>query len=126
MPLKVSSTEKKAGVFVVSLTGSLDTHTYGTFDDRINMVLKSSPKLVVLDMEFLEHISSVGISSLLKAKKALKTSGGNLTLLHLQPQIKKVLDIINALPSQRIFTSAGELDEYLDRMQRSVVDEEPK
>lgn len=76
-------------------------------------------------MEHLDYISSIGISSILKAKKAMKRIDGKLTLMHLQPQVKKVFDIINALPSQRIFTSTRELDEYLDRMQRSITGEEP-
>jgi len=125
MPLKVGSREKTPGIFVISLIGSLDTRTHGIFDDRIDMVLKGAPKLIVLDMEHLDYISSIGISSILKAKKALKRIDGKLTLMHLQPQVKKVFEIINALPSQRIFTGTRELDEYLDRMQRSITGKEP-
>jgi hypothetical protein len=40
--------------------------------------------------------------------------------MNLQPQIKKVFDIINALPSMQIFASIEELDEYLDAMQKKV------
>lgn len=126
MPLKVSSKEKTPGVFLVSLIGSLDSHTHGIFDGRVDMVLKGSPRLIVLDMEHLDYISSLGVSSILKAKKALNRKDGKLTLMHLQPQVKKVFDIINALPSQRIFASTRELDEYLDRMQRSITGAEPE
>jgi anti-sigma B factor antagonist len=125
MPLKIGSKEKTPGILVISLIGSLDTQTHGIFDDRIDRVLKGAPQLIVLDMEHLDYISSIGISSILKTKKAMKKIDGKLTLMHLQPQVKKVFDIINALPSQRIFTSTRELDEYLDRMQRSIRGEEP-
>jgi hypothetical protein len=37
--------------------------------------------------------------------------------INLQPQIKKVFDILNALPSLKVFASIQELDGYLDAMQ---------
>jgi hypothetical protein len=40
--------------------------------------------------------------------------------MNLQPQIKKVFDIINAFPSMQIFASIEELDEYLDAMQKKA------
>ncbi|MGD2270109.1 MAG: hypothetical protein PVI06_06895 [Desulfobacterales bacterium] len=40
--------------------------------------------------------------------------------MNLQPQIKKVFDIINALPSMQIFASIEELDEYLDAIQKKA------
>jgi hypothetical protein len=40
--------------------------------------------------------------------------------MDLQPQIKKVFDIIGAPPSVQIFASIAELDEYLDVMQKRV------
>ena len=42
------------------------------------------------------------------------------TFMNLQPQIKKVFEIINAIPSMKIFTSMEELDEYLDIMQKKI------
>jgi hypothetical protein len=37
--------------------------------------------------------------------------------INLQPQIKKVFEILNALPSLKVFASIQELDNYLDAMQ---------
>jgi len=34
--------------------------------------------------------------------------------INLQPQIKKVFEILNALPSLKVFASIQELDSYLD------------
>jgi hypothetical protein len=41
-------------------------------------------------------------------------------LTNLQPQIRKVFEIIQALPSLNIFESVEELDRYLAAMQRKV------
>jgi hypothetical protein len=40
--------------------------------------------------------------------------------MHLQPQIRKVFDILNALPTLQVFTSIQELDAYLDAMQKAA------
>jgi hypothetical protein len=36
------------------------------------------------------------------------------------PQVRKVFDIVKAVPLNSIFSSTAELDEYLDHMQRKV------
>jgi hypothetical protein len=41
----------------------------------------------------------------LVAKKAIKAAGGDVALMNLQPQIRKVFDIIQALPSLSVFES---------------------
>ena len=40
--------------------------------------------------------------------------------MNLQPQIQKVFDILKAIPSLKVFASIEELDNYLDKMQKSV------
>ena len=57
-----------------------------------------------------------------KTKKEVELSGGGLIMLNLQPQIKKVFEIINAIPSLNIFASVQELDEYLANIQRQEID----
>jgi anti-anti-sigma regulatory factor len=45
-----------------------------------------------------------------KAKKALKEINASFMMANLKPQIKKVFDIINALPDIRVFKSLEEMD----------------
>jgi hypothetical protein len=42
----------------------------------------------------------------------------------LQPQIEKVFEIAAALPSETLFSSVAEADEYFDRMQKKVLEEQ--
>jgi hypothetical protein len=37
-----------------------------------------------------------------------------------QPAVRKVLEIVKALPPQQVFGSDAELDAYLDAMQRKI------
>ncbi len=124
MPLKVTSNEERVGVFVVSPFGSIDSDTYTILEKEVDSILETSPTEIVFDMGSVNYISSAGVRVVLKTKKVLKKNEGRVILMNLQPQIKKVFDIINALPSMTIFSSIKELDNYLDKMQRKVMEEE--
>ena len=88
-------------------------------EDSVEDVLKESPDVIIFDMEFTDYISSSGIRVLLKTKKTLKETNGKMVFMNLQPQIKKVFDILNALPTIQVFASIEELDKYLDTMQKA-------
>jgi anti-anti-sigma factor len=117
MALKVNSAIKKPGVFVVAPIGSIDAAGHAIFQERVNSVLNQNPDVIIFDMEFADYINSMGIRVLIKTKKALKQKGGKIMFINLQPPIKKVFDILNALPSLKVFASIQELDSYLDAMQ---------
>jgi len=108
MPLKVSFREKELGVFVVIPDGSLDTNTYEVLEKRVDMILEGNPRVIVFDMEKLNYISSMGVRVILKTRKDLKKHDGNLVVMNLQPQIKKIFEIIHALPSEQVFASTEE------------------
>ena len=121
MKLTVSSRQKMDGVYIIAPVGRLDTSTYPTMEERVDVVLQERPHTLVFDMEMLDYISSMGVRVIAKAQRAMKEYQGKVVLLNLQPQIQKVFDIIKALPSKQVFSSMNELDDYLDRMQRRVI-----
>mgnify|MGYP002663052232 CR=1 FL=1 len=47
--------------------------------------------------------------------------GGKVLVVHPQAQIRKVLDIVQALPVSDIFASTAEVDAYLDKLQREML-----
>jgi anti-anti-sigma factor len=73
-------------------------------------------------MEGLVYISSAGLGVIFSAKKNLESHGGKIILANLKPQIKKVFDIVKALPREAIFESMQEVDAYLDAMQKRETD----
>jgi len=117
MALKVNTTIKRPGIFVVAPIGSIDAAGYAIFQEKVDSVLNQNPDLIIFDMEYADYINSMGIRVLVKAKKTMKKSGGKIVFINLQPQIKKVFEILNALPSLKVFASIQELDNYLDAMQ---------
>lgn len=124
MSLTVTSVEKQPGVFVVSPFGSLDTNTHTILEKKIDFLAgDGAARVITLDMGGVEYISSMGVRVVLKARKVLTRRGGTLLMMNLQPQIKRVFEIINALPSLQIFSSIQELDDYLTEMQRQTIQE---
>jgi anti-anti-sigma factor len=123
MPLTVTSEQKALGAYVVSPAGQINGSTYRVLEDELDTLLASAPTLIALDLAAVDYLSSAGIRVILKTKKALAANGGKLVFMHLQPQIKKVFEIIEALPSMRVFKNIQEMDEYLDRMQKQVTGE---
>lgn len=123
MQFSVTSTQKALGAFVVSLTGSLDTTAFQQLEERLDSIIDDSTRLIVFDMEHLKYISSAGVRTILKAVKTVNEKNGKVAFLNLQPQVKTVFEIIQALPSQKIFKDIEELDEYLDIMQKKIIEE---
>lgn len=121
MPLKVDSAEKRPGAFVIHCDGSLDTNTYSILEKQVDEILERSADVIIFDLERLNYISSMGLRVILKANKAVKACSGTIHLMNLQPQIKKVFEIIQALPSLGVFASIEEMDQYLDTMQSKVI-----
>jgi anti-anti-sigma factor len=106
----------------VALNGRVDTHTYQDLDQRLAPVLgNAAVDNLVLDLGGVDYISSAGVRSVFRARKALAARGGKVLVLNPQPQIKKVFDIVKAVPVTDVFRSTAELDAYLDKMQKKVL-----
>jgi anti-anti-sigma factor len=123
MSLDVSITGVEGAKRRMRLVGRLDSNTSPHFDERLDELLAEAVDDIVVDLEYLSYISSAGIGSLFRARKALLTRGGRIAIINPQPGVRKVFEIIKALPDLSVFSSERELDEYLDAMQRQALDE---
>jgi anti-anti-sigma factor len=121
MSLSIEITPAGNGNQRVALAGRLDTHTYGDLDEQLAPVLASSIHSLVLDLAGLDYISSAGVRSIFKARKALAGRGGKVVVVNPKPQIQKVFDVVKAVPLDEIFSSMEEADAYLDAMQKKVL-----
>jgi anti-anti-sigma factor len=122
MPLTIGTQEPKPGLHEVALTGRLDTDTSPQLEKALAKVLEGNVRAVRFDMSGLSYISSMGIRVLFKAFKSLRQKKAMFLMASLQPQIKKVLEIAQALPPESVFASIQEADEYFDTMQRKVLE----
>ena len=120
MPLTITS-EPGEGFVTIRPAGSLDSNTYTDLQEHIAAVTQRKPGALVLDLKDLTHISSAGVRVLIAAQKAMKAAGSGFAIVNLQPQIRKVFEIIMALPSSNVFESVADLDRYLAGIQKKVL-----
>lgn len=118
MSLTIDVYKSDGGKCKFELNGRLDTNTTALFDEKVGGVDNTEYPLQIVDLENLSYVSSAGVRSLFKARKKAHEAGGQLLLVKPQPQVKKVFDIIKALPSTSIFKNEEEMDNYLDMIQK--------
>jgi len=122
MSLKI--TVDKSPTPTLKLVGRLDTDTAPQLDGELNKVLaRKDLKRLVFDLSGLDYLSSAGIRCFVRARKALEPGGGTVAIVNPQPGVRKVLDIVKAIPAKGIFASVAELDEYLDAIQKQIRDQ---
>jgi anti-sigma B factor antagonist len=122
MPLTITS-EEGAGIVTIRAGGSLDSTTAPQLEERIDAARAKGPSALVLDLKDLSYISSAGVRVIVATHKAMKGAGHSMALTNMQPQIRRVFEIIMALPSLNVFENTEELDRYLAGLQKKVVDE---
>jgi anti-anti-sigma factor len=122
MPLSIEIQAEPHEGKRISLAGSLDTDTASQLQDKIDHEIDSTVHMVIMDLKRLEFLSSAGLRVIFKTKKLMESHHGKFMLLNLQPQVRKVFDIIKALDGMNVFKSQEEMDEYLTAMQNKVLD----
>jgi anti-sigma B factor antagonist len=122
MEFDVILKQKGSDVYVVTPVGAIDSTTYVRLDKEIEAVLDSALKAIILDLSMVNYISSMGIGVIVKTRRALAHMGSQLLLINLQPQVKKVFDIIKALPMAVMFSSVEEADAYLLKIQTDEIE----
>ena len=76
--------------------------------------------ILILDMADLKMITSAGVGVVMKTQTSLAKRGGELMMLNMQPQIKKVFEIVRLLPTLTVFESTQEMDNYLIKIQQRI------
>ena len=116
--LNIVIEKKVKGGFLVGLKGRIDSDTYKILEEEVKPILVPSTELIILDMENMNYVSSAGLAVIFEIKKIVEGNNGSLIIVSLQPQVKKVLEIVKALPPENIFENREELDKYLDYIQK--------
>lgn len=114
MPLTVTSEHRPDGGYVIlKPEGSVDASTHPILAKEVEAAHQKSPRLIIFDMARVDFLSSAGIGVVLGAEKTLKKSGGKALVVNPKPQIKRIFDVVQALPQDQLFSSLAELTKYL-------------
>lgn len=104
------------GSMTVQVRGRVDGETCQEFDRLVKPLADKRVTRVLIDMAKCDYVSSAGIRSFFDLRKSVQLRQGVLSFVKLQPQIKKVFEIVKALPLECVFSNVEEADAYLDRM----------
>ena len=126
MPLKVEILRREPTGNVVMLEGSLDSNTYQQFEKATEPLMTSGTSLIVLDLAKLSYVSSAGLRVIFRIWKNAAAAKYKFGMVNLQPQVKTVFDILQALPKEGVFSSLEELDTYLDLIQKQEAGKQKK
>lgn len=124
MSLEITITAEDNSGKRISIAGSLDSNTAPQLQNSIDAEIDDTVNTTIIDFKDLDFLSSAGLRVIFKTKKIMDNSGGRFLLVNLQPQIKKVFEIIKALDGMNVFKDQNEMDAYLTAMQNKVKDGE--
>lgn len=101
MQVKVS---RRGSNTIVSLIGELDHHSAQIARTKIDAeIVKTTTKVVVLDFSKVSFMDSSGIGVVVGRYKCLKELNGELVLVNLSPQIKRIFEMSGILRQIRVF-----------------------
>jgi anti-sigma B factor antagonist len=80
-------------VRIISISGRIDTITSKDLDAKLNETIEERIEKIIIDLEKVDYISSVGLRVLLAALKKQKHNHGSLPLVSLQPFVQNVFKI---------------------------------
>lgn len=107
--LSVNVNEKREGFFVLQPIGSINTITSLILQNEVEQIYESKPEIIMFDMKQISYINSKGLHVILKVHQAMKSRGGRVALINLQPQIKEMFEIMNGALPEWIFESRNQL-----------------
>jgi anti-anti-sigma factor len=86
-------TIKRDNAMVVSVIGRMDATTTPEYEHKLNSLIESGHKIIVIDFFYLEYISSAGLRGILVTVKAIKAAGGKIAFANIRNNVKDVFDI---------------------------------
>jgi anti-sigma B factor antagonist len=108
--LDISTEKAESDAIVLSLTGEVDLYTCPELKTELLRVIDEGAKVVVVDLSGTTFIDSTGLAVLIRGAERLRTSDGRLTVVVVDPSLRKIFEVTGL---DRIFTIHGSRDEAL-------------
>jgi anti-anti-sigma factor len=93
------------GVPVLTVFGNLDFDTSGKLLMWADDTWDQDRKLLILDLQGVEHIDSAGVTELVLIKKRARRQGGNVVLTHVSEVARYVLNIMGLQEPLEVYDS---------------------
>ena len=69
MSLEVKVNERSKSIFKVAIQGSIDSENCPKLEAEMDSLLAQSPEVVIIDLEGVTYITSMGLSLMVKTEK---------------------------------------------------------
>lgn len=86
--------ETLAGVDVVHLDGSLDSHSFPRLESTMASLRNGNRNLIVLDCGNLDYINSAALGALIGFARRARENGGDMKLASLPPKVRNIIDLL--------------------------------
>jgi anti-anti-sigma factor len=122
--LAITVSRMPSGLAVVlHVEGHLDHDTVPLLRQRVAPFVGHGFRAIVFDLAKLQLMTSPGIGAFLNVKRSQEKLGAQCLFVGVPPRIRRVFDVMDAVPSGNVFANAREMDAYLLALQRGDMDE---
>lgn len=118
--LKVTTARFGADAYLISLSGEVDLHTAGRFQQELDAVLARNTRRLVVDMLGVTFLGSVGLGLLTRAAQRTRSAGGECVVVSDDPRVLRVFQITGLDRTFRIERSLMEAVEELAGLRARV------
>ncbi len=82
-----------SGIHTFKVTGDVDLKTSPQLREKLQTVLKTKPKGILIDMNACPYIDSSGIATLVEALQGLRSSGGRMAIAGTAQRVRDIFEI---------------------------------
>lgn len=92
--MKMQTEELDNEILKINLEGRLDVEGTEEIDLKFSFLTTSKKSKIIVDMEKVSFIASIGMRTLLTASKAQANRGGKIVMLKIQPLVMEALKTV--------------------------------
>ena len=112
--LSVTAKEERSGLFIIHPVGSINTNTYPILKKEMDWIFESKPEIILFDMKQVNYVNLRGLRVILKTIIKMNLRSGKVYLTNLQPEIKKMFEVMNDALPEWVFGSRKLWENYFD------------
>lgn len=108
MDLRVKVEEKKRGYVLIDLTGDMDAYTSKEVKNVVEGLIKRRKYKLIVDLEKVTCIDSVGVGELLGGLKKTRERKGDLWLIYDKSPVRKFLGVTGLNENFTVFKTSAQ------------------
>jgi anti-anti-sigma factor len=108
LQIRLDRVDDLDNALLIYLDGYVDTYNTVLFEKRITKIIESGFTNLIFDCLALTYVSSTGIGTFTVLLRLLRSKGGDIALLSVQPRVMEVFDLLGFSEFFNIKTDTGD------------------